>query len=111
MISLVLASRAGMTFQTTIPARPTSAIGRSGELHRSVNRPGSTTICSPAPALLVTDTGDVVGEQPFLQLLLLEQRLHRVADIEDAQWLRVGAEHRHVLKALRRHDLPDRMKI
>ena len=58
-------------------------------------------------ALLVADSGDVVGEQPLFELLLLEERLHRVANIENAERFPIDAEHRYVLKAVCRHGLPD----
>ena len=51
--------------------------------------------------LAVANARDVVDEQPLLELLLLEECFHRVADVEDPERPGVGAEHRHVLKGLR----------
>ena len=34
---------------------------------------------------MVADSGDVVGEHVLLELLLFEERLHRVADVENAE--------------------------
>jgi len=49
---------------------------------------------------LVSDPDNVVEEHPFLVLLLLEEGLESVANIEDTNRLRTGAEHRHILQVL-----------
>jgi hypothetical protein len=60
---------------------------------------------------LISDASYVIDQQPLLVFFLLEEDLESVADIEGAERSRVGAEHRHVLKALRRHRLPGGMEI
>lgn len=64
----------------------------------NISRDGSPSFVLIAPSrdspLLVANAPDIVGEQPLLEFFLLEERLHRVADIKDAYRLSAGAEHR-----------------
>src|SRR5262245_25531549 len=55
---------------------------------------------------LISNTRDVVRKQPLLVLLLLEEDPEGVTDIEDADWFRNGAEHRHIMAIPLSHFLP-----